>query len=91
MWLGIAGFIASALVHVLALAGVPSPFGQATWFLHIRIFVVWIPAILLGQRLTNTARRATAFKGSISRLSCVGSVGIVCPARVRDPVRNTVP
>jgi hypothetical protein len=40
MWLGVAGFVASALVHVFALAGVPSPFGSATWVLHIGIFVV---------------------------------------------------
>jgi hypothetical protein len=62
MWLGIAGFIASALVHVRALEGLPSPFGPATWVLHIGIFVIWLPAVLVGQRLTKTATPANAFK-----------------------------
>ena len=50
MWLAIAGFSASLLVHALALVGRPSPFGSATWLLHVGVFAVWLPAVLVAQR-----------------------------------------
>jgi hypothetical protein len=45
--LSAAGFVASLIVHLCALAGVPNPFGHAAWALHIGIFVVWLPAIIV--------------------------------------------
>src|SRR6266540_914652 len=56
MWLAVAGFFASLLVHLLALIGLPSPFGSATWLLHIGIFVVWLPTVLVAQRLGKGAK-----------------------------------
>lgn len=62
MWLAIAGFVASLLVHALALMGQPSPFGAATWMLHLGIFVVWLPAVLVAQRLSKNAKQAELWK-----------------------------
>ncbi len=45
------GFVASVTVHVLSLTGVLPPTGEYTWGLHIGIFVVWIPAVMLMQQL----------------------------------------
>lgn len=64
MWLAVAGFSASLLVHVLALAGLASPLGSATWFLHIGIFVVWFPAVVVAQRLSKSARQADFWKAT---------------------------
>lgn len=62
MWLAVAGFCASLLVHSLALFGLPSPFGSATWLLHIGIFVIWLPTVLVAQRLAKGARQADLWK-----------------------------
>jgi hypothetical protein len=62
MWLAIAGFVASLVVHILALAGLPSPFGSATWGLHVGIFVVWIPTVLVAQRMATNVRQAELWK-----------------------------
>jgi hypothetical protein len=62
MWLAIAGFCASVLVHVLAILGLPSPFGSGTWLLHVGIFVIWIPTVLVAQRLTKNAKQSELWK-----------------------------
>ena len=64
MLLALTGFTASAIVHALAVAGVPSPFGPATWVLHVGIFAVWIPTILVAQRLTKTAKQSDFWKAA---------------------------
>jgi hypothetical protein len=45
------GFVVSLLVHVAAWAGIAPP--QAAWALHIGIFVVWLPTVLVSQGLTR--------------------------------------
>jgi hypothetical protein len=62
MWLAVAGFFASLLVHLRAVLGLPSPFGSATWLLHIGIFVVWLPTVLVAQRLGNGAKQVDLWK-----------------------------
>jgi hypothetical protein len=47
------GLVASATVHVAALFGVPSPFGEGTWILHFGIFVVGLPAVRVLQPLAR--------------------------------------
>jgi hypothetical protein len=46
-----AGFVISLLVHAAAWAGVAPP--QAARALHIGIFVVWLPTVLVSQGLTR--------------------------------------
>jgi len=53
-----AGFLFSLLAHVLALLGVALPGGGLVWMLHVGIFVVWIPTILLSKnRMQGLSRR----------------------------------
>lgn len=74
MWLAIGGFSASLLVHVLSLAGVSSPFGAATWALHVGIFVVWLPTVFVIQRMAKNVRQADLWKAALRG----------CPAWVRS-------
>jgi len=46
------GFIVSAVVHVAALCGI-ALFAEMPWFLHIGIFVVWLPAMLSYNALVD--------------------------------------
>jgi hypothetical protein len=41
------GFALSLLVHVLSCLSIPLGLGKAPWLLHIGIFVVWIPTIIV--------------------------------------------
>src|SRR5512138_3050922 len=65
MWLAVAGFVASLLVHTSAWAGLPSPFGSFTWLLHIGILIVWIPTVLVASRLTRGAKQADFWRAAL--------------------------
>jgi hypothetical protein len=52
-----AGLVLSLLVHVTAIAGIASPLGKAAWGLHVGIFAVWIPAVMVSQAQTRDAKR----------------------------------
>jgi hypothetical protein len=58
MWIAAAGLVASVIVHVSSLFGLPQPFGAAAWGLHVGIFIVWVPAVLVAQKLSRGARQA---------------------------------
>ena len=51
------GFILSVAAHLAAIAGSPIPFGKGVWALHIGIFVVWLPTVLVAYRMTRGANR----------------------------------
>src|SRR6266852_3868241 len=51
------GLVLSLLVHLTAVAGVPSPLGSAAWGLHIGVFLVGFPAVFVAQSLTRDAKR----------------------------------
>jgi len=63
--LALAGLVASMVVHACSLLGLPSPFGAASWGLHIGIFVIWLPAVLMSQKLTRGARQADFWKAAL--------------------------
>jgi hypothetical protein len=67
MWLAAAGFVASVVAHVLGTIGVDVPKDSPVWGLHVGIFVVWIPAVLVSMRTSLFTRRKefwkTALKG----------------------------
>ena len=44
------GFVLSVIVHGLAIFGVTPPGGDIVFVLHIGIFIIWIPAVMLNQR-----------------------------------------
>src|SRR6185369_13985049 len=60
VWLSGIGLLLSLWVHIGALMGrnVPSAF----WVLHVGIFVVWFPAVLVAQRLVGNASRKDFWK-----------------------------
>jgi Protein of unknown function (DUF3592) len=60
VWLSGIGLAVSLWVHVGALMGrtVPSAF----WVLHVGIFVVWFPSVLIAQRLLGNTRRKDFWK-----------------------------
>jgi hypothetical protein len=58
MLLAALGFILSVAAHLMALAGLEIPGGEQVWALHLGIFVVWIPTVLVSIRATrNTSRK----------------------------------
>lgn len=53
MALSVVGLFLSTLIHFSALVGKQIPFGESVWILHVGIFVVWIPAVMVGIPLTK--------------------------------------
>ncbi|WP_165069154.1 hypothetical protein [Paludisphaera rhizosphaerae] len=51
MALAAVGLALSLLVHLSAILGVPQPLGPSAWMLHLGVFVVWIPTMVVGFRL----------------------------------------
>ena len=51
--LAVIGLILSLVSHTAAVLGQPQPLGPAAWGLHIGIFVVWLPAVIVSNRLTG--------------------------------------
>jgi len=56
------GFLASLVAHLLALAGVLPPGGISVFGLHIGVFVVWLPAVLVSIRLNQGQRTRASWK-----------------------------
>jgi hypothetical protein len=50
MALAAIGLLLSIGVHIASLFGLTIPGGKAVWSLHIGIFVVWLPAVLVATR-----------------------------------------
>ncbi len=44
------GLLCSVVVHVLSIARIEAPLGDAIWLLHAGIFVVWVPLVLAATR-----------------------------------------
>lgn len=60
------GFVLSAAAHVLALTGIVPLDGRIVMLLHIGIFVVWIPTVLVVNRATKGANRKDFWKIALS-------------------------
>jgi hypothetical protein len=45
-----AGLLASASCHVMGWLNLEPPWGKSVFFLHVGIFVVWIPLVLFANR-----------------------------------------
>jgi hypothetical protein len=61
-WLSCIGLIASLWVHVGALMGRRVAPESFFWILHVGIFVVWIPSVLIAQRLVGSLNRKDFWK-----------------------------
>lgn len=60
MILAVIGFLGSAAAHLASLFGLVLPGGKLVWSLHIGIFVVWVPVVLLSS-LINRGRPPSKF------------------------------
>jgi hypothetical protein len=66
MLLAAAGLALSVIAHVLAIAGIELPGGQLVWSLHMGIFVVWIPTVLVSMRATRHVSQKDYWKVAFS-------------------------
>ena len=53
--LSAAGLVASLVVHFCSLLGRPNPFGEYAWTLHIGIFVVWLPTVIVTNKVMRNS------------------------------------
>jgi hypothetical protein len=78
MLLAAIGLALSFYTHTRALFGLPVPWGGSVWLLHVGIFVVWFPAVLVAQRLVRHSSQKDFWK--VALLGCPGwmrATGIV--------------
>jgi hypothetical protein len=59
------GLLLSIVAHGCALLGLPQPLGGAAWGLHIGIFVVWIPTLIVSNRLVRDFKRKDYWKAAL--------------------------
>ena len=59
------GLTLSILSHFAALLGLQGALGDYAWVLHVGIFVVWVPAVLVSQRLTADFARKDFWKAAL--------------------------
>lgn len=64
--IAVAGLALSAIAHFLTFAGIdPENIFPWVWLLHIGIFVVWIPTVLISKKLTDKSSRKDAWKEAV--------------------------
>ena len=71
------GFLLSLTAHVLALLGKPCPGGGLVWLLHLGVFVVWVPTIILSRRRLR----------GVSQTKQMEALWADCPAWMRWAIR----
>lgn len=59
------GLVLSLIGHGCALLGLPQPLGGAAWGLHIGIFVVWLPTVLVMTRLVRDFKQKDFWKAAL--------------------------
>ena len=63
--LAVVGLVLSIIAHLFAVFGLPQPLGSAAWSLHVGIFVVWLPAVLVSQRLVRDFKQKDFWKAAL--------------------------
>jgi hypothetical protein len=74
MILSLIGFGLSLLVHITSLLGFEIPPNIKCWLLHIGIFVVWLPTILVANNMSKEYKRRDFWKAILRG----------CPRRMRN-------
>lgn len=64
--LAAAGLFLSVAVHIAAILSVQVPGGNTVWGLHIGIFVVWLPTVLVFARMSRFANQKNLWKVALS-------------------------
>ena len=60
------GFLLSIVAHVASLLGATVPGGKLVWALHMGIFVVWFPALLVSYRINGGRAQGDLWKYVLS-------------------------
>jgi hypothetical protein len=63
--LSVIGLVLSLIAHTAALLGLPQPLGAAAGGLHMGIFVVWLPAVLVSNRLVADYKQKDYWKAAL--------------------------
>jgi hypothetical protein len=66
MALSAIGLLLSIGAHIASLLGLPLPGGKLVWSLHIGIFVVWLPAVLVATRANHGRPQGDYWKNVLS-------------------------
>ncbi|MDQ6628573.1 MAG: zinc ribbon domain-containing protein [Pseudomonadota bacterium] len=66
MTLAAVGLLLSICAHLAALFGLPLPGRNAVFGLHVGIFVVWLPAVIVATRTTRAANRKDFWRTALS-------------------------
>jgi hypothetical protein len=59
------GLLLSIIAHVIALSGGQVPYGNYAWGLHIGIFIVWLPAVLVANKYASDFKRKDLWKAAL--------------------------
>jgi hypothetical protein len=59
------GFLASLVAHIAGYLGISEPFGFDPWPLHVGIFIVWLPAVIVAQRLSKDFPQKDMWKAAL--------------------------
>ena len=62
MFLSALGFLLSLIAHIVSICGITIPSQIHIMALHVGIFVVWLPAVLMANRMTNSTNRKDLWK-----------------------------
>jgi len=65
MYLAAMGLVLSVIVHVLSFLGLPSPLGEYSWGLHVGIFVVWLPTVLVANNMVKDFKQKDFWKAAL--------------------------
>lgn len=63
--LSVIGLVLSLIAHTAALLGLPQPLGPAAWGLHVGIFVVWLPTLIVFNWLVGDFKRKDFWKAAL--------------------------
>jgi hypothetical protein len=66
MWLSAGGLALSMVAHIMALAGASFSGDKFVWCLHIGIFVVWLPAVIVMSSVTRFAKNNDVWKVALA-------------------------
>jgi len=65
MYLAGIGLVLSVIVHISALLGITPPLGEVSWVLHVGIFIVWLPAVIVANRLVKDFKQKDFWKAAL--------------------------
>lgn len=60
------GLMTSIACHIASLFGVPFSDGSPVWGLHMGIFIVWLPTVLIASRMARYGKRSDFWRLALS-------------------------